>query len=321
MKLITEVGLPEYPFRIDHHDPSFFLGSCFTENIGRLLERWMFPVTINPFGVTYNPSSVFRQVEALMQKDAYVEEDLNYENGLWFSFDHYTGFSSPDRQKCLDGINQAFLKAKKELKKSRLLVITWGTSWVYQHKPNGEVVCNCHKIPATQFSRKRLSVKEIIKQYSELLPQLFSHNPDLKILLTVSPVRHWKDGAHGNQLSKATLLLASEALEKQFPEKIFYFPSYEITMDEMRDYRYYADDMLHLSSTGIRYVWEKFLRVLISGESQLIMNDLEALIRMEEHRSSDAGSESHKHTLQKRDEKRLALQRKYPFLKWEDYFV
>lgn len=316
MKLITEVSLPEYPFRIDHHDHSLFLGSCFTENIGRLLERWMFPVTINPFGVTYNPASVFRQLEALMQKESYVEEDLNFENGLWFSFDHYTGFSSPDKQKCLDGINHAFQNAKKELKAARLLVITWGSSWVYQYNETGKVVCNCHKIPADQFTRTRLSVKEIIKQYSELLSQLFTYNSDLKVLLTVSPVRHWKDGAHGNQLSKATLLLASEALEQQFPEKIYYFPSYEITMDEMRDYRYYADDMLHLSSTGIRYIWEKFLRILISGKSQLIISELEPLIRLEEHRSNDIGSESHKHTLQKRDQKRLTLQKKYPKLKW-----
>ena len=321
MKLITEVKLPEYSFRIDHRSSSLFMGSCFTENIGSLLERSMFPVCINPFGVTYNPASVARQLKALMLKEAYLPEDLEQYDGRWFSFDHYTGFSSPDQQKCLDGINHAFLNAKKELKQAHLLVITWGTSWVYKYKQTGSEVCNCHKIPATEFSRTRLSVKEIIKRYNNLLPQLFSHNPELKILFTVSPVRHWKDGAHGNQLSKASLLLAAESLEQQYPEKIFYFPSYEITMDEMRDYRYYADDMLHLNSLGIRYIWEKFLRVLISGESQQIMNDLESLIRMEEHRSLDAGGEAHKHTLQKQDEKRMVLQKKYPFLKWPDYFV
>ncbi len=316
MKLITEVGLPEYPFLIDHHAHSVFMGSCFTENIGRLMERWMFPTTINPFGVTYNPASLCRQVGALMQKEAYLEEDLNDENGLWFSFDHYTGFSSPDKQKCLDGINHAFLNAKKELKQARLLVISWGTAWVYRYKPSGEVVCNCHKIPAQEFSRTRLSVKEIIKLHNDLLPQLFTYNPELKILLTVSPVRHWKDGAHGNQLSKASLLLAGEALVKQYPEKIFYFPSYEIAMDEMRDYRFYADDLLHLGSFGIRYIWEIFLRVLISGASQLIISELEPLIRMEEHRSNDIEGEAHQKSLSKQEKKRAALQEKYPFLAW-----
>ncbi|RLD77954.1 MAG: GSCFA domain protein [Bacteroidetes bacterium] len=315
MKLITELGLPEYPFRMDHHAPSLFMGSCFTENIGRLLERWKFPVNINPFGVTYNPASLGRQLEALMLKEAYVAEDLNQYKDRWFSFDHYTGFSSSDQQRCLEGINRSFLKAKKELQQASLLVITWGTSWVYQYKPTGSVVCNCHKIPSGQFTRSRLSVKEIINKYSDLLPQLFIHNPDLKILITVSPVRHWKDGAHGNQLSKASLLLASEALEQQFPGKVFYFPSYEITMDELRDYRYYADDMLHLNPLATRYIWEKFQSVLVSGESQQIINDLEPLIRMEEHRALEENGEAHENTLRKRDAKRLALQEKYSFLK------
>jgi len=315
MKLITELDLPEYPFRIDHRATSLFMGSCFTENIGRLLERWKFPININPFGVTYNPASLGRQLKALMLKEAYVAEDLHLHNGRWLSFDHYTGFSSTMQKECLEGINQSFLHAKKELQKAKILVITWGTAWVYQYKPTGSVVCNCHKIPAGQFTRSRLSVKEIITLYNHLLPQLFNHNPDLKILLTISPVRHWKDGAHGNQLSKASLLLASEALEQQFPGKIFYFPSYEITMDELRDYRYYADDMLHLNPLATRYIWEKFQSVLVSVESRQIINDLEPLIRLEEHRVLEENGEAHENTLRKRDAKKLALQEKYPFLK------
>ncbi len=309
MKLITEVGLPEYPFRIDYHAPSVFMGSCFTENIGRLLERWMFPVIVNPFGVTYNPASVARQLEALMQKEAYMAEDLNHENGLWFSFDHYTRFSSPDREKCLGSINQSFLQAKKALHQARLLVITWGTSWVFQYKPTGTVVCNCHKIPSGQFTRSRISVKEIIKLYSELLPKLFSYNPDLKILLTVSPVRHWKDGAHGNQLSKASLLLASEALEREFPGHISYFPSYELVMDELRDYRYYAEDMLHTNQIATDYIWEKFREVLVSEESRQIIRDLEPLLKMEKHRYRDTTSEAHIETLRKHSEKRDTLRK------------
>lgn len=316
MKLITEVRLPEYPFRIDHHSPSVFMGSCFTGNIGRLLEKWMFPVTINPFGVTYNPASVRRQLEALLQKESYLAEDLNHEKGRWFSFDHYTGFSSPDREKCLEGINLSFLEAKKNLLQARLLVITWGSSWVFEYNPTETIVCNCHKIPASQFTRTRLSVNEIINQYKELIPKLFANNPDLKILLTVSPVRHWKDGAHGNQLSKASLLLASEALEQQFPGQVSYFPSYELVMDEMRDYRYYTEDMLHLNSIATGYIWEKFQKALVSDESLQIIDDLEPLIKMEAHRSSDNSSEAHKNLLSMLHEKRCLLQEKYPFLTW-----
>ncbi len=316
MQLITEVELPEYPFRIDHHTPSLFMGSCFTENIGRLMERWMFPLTVNPFGVTYNPASISRQLEALMQKEAYVAEELNHHNELWFSFDHYTGFSSPERQKCLEGINRTFLHAKKELQQASVLVITWGTSWVYRYNPTGKVVCNCHKIPSGQFTRTRLSVNEILNLYSDVLTRLFDFNAGLKILLTVSPVRHWKDGAHGNQLSKASLLLATEALELQFPGKVSYFPSYEITMDELRDYRFYADDMLHLNSIATGYIWDKFQKALVSDESQQIIGELEPLLKMEDHRSRENSSIAYKNSLSKRQEKRAGLREKYPFLKW-----
>ncbi|MFO7669857.1 MAG: GSCFA domain-containing protein [Bacteroidales bacterium] len=316
MQLITEVELHEYPFRIDHHTPSLFMGSCFTENIGRLMERWMFPLTVNPFGVTYNPASISRQLEALMQKEAYVAEELNHHNELWFSFDHYTGFSSPERQNCLEGINRTFLDAKKVLQQASVLVITWGTSWVYRYNPTGEVVCNCHKIPSGQFTRTRLSVNEILNLYSDVITRLFDFNAGLNILLTVSPVRHWKDGAHGNQLSKASLLLATEALELKFPGKVSYFPSYEMTMDELRDYRFYADDMLHLNSIATGYIWEKFQKVLVSGESQQIIGDLEPLLKMEDHRSRENSSIAHEKSLNKRQEKRAGLQEKYPFLKW-----
>lgn len=316
MKLLTEISIPEYPFRLDHHAPSLFMGSCFTENIGRLLERSKFPISINPFGVTYNPVSVQRQLEALMNKEQYGNEDLDQHGGLWFSFDHYTGFSSPDREACLEGINKSFEESKTLLQKAKLLVITWGTAWIYRYNESGRVVCNCHKIPAAQFTRSRLSVKEIIRHYKELLPQLFKLNPELKIILTVSPVRHWKDGAHGNQLSKASLLLATEALEEEFPGQVFYFPSYEMAMDELRDYRYYTEDMLHLNSLATRYIWEKFSKALISEESNRIIDELEPLLRMEEHRSRDSSGEAHKNTQRKLEEKRRLLQGKHPFLKW-----
>jgi hypothetical protein len=317
MKLLTEISLPDYPIQIDHRAPSLFLGSCFTDNIGRLLQRSLFPVSINPFGVTYNPVSVMKQLFALMEKEHYKPGDLNQHGDLWFSFDHYTGFSSPDREICLEGINKTFLESKKVLSQAKLLVITWGTAWVYSYKTTGEVVCNCHKIPTNEFTRSRLSVKEIIGFYSELLPKLFQHNPNLKVLFTVSPVRHWKDGAHGNQLSKASLLLATEALEQQFPEQVFYFPSYELLMDELRDYRFYGEDLLHPNNSATRYIWEKFQKVLVSEESQQIVSEMEPLLKMEEHRPSEIASETHQKTLKKRDGKRAILKNKYPFLNWQ----
>jgi len=312
MKLITEVALPEYPFWLDHQTSIFMMGSCFTENIGRQLERYRFPVCINPFGVTYNPLSVQKGLEALLHKQAYGEQDLNFHNDHWFSFDHYTGFSSPDREEVLDKINRSFRSAKELLKDAGVLILTWGTSWVYSYNKTGQVVCNCHKIPAKEFTRTQLTTEEIVAAYEELLPRLLEFNSDLKILHTVSPVRHWKDGAHGNQLSKAALLLAGDALQKQFPEQFFYFPSYEIVMDELRDYRFYSADMLHTSDQTTAYIWEKFRQVLISESSKKIIRDLEPLLRMIQHRPMGSNAQAHQHLAQKIIEEVKKLKTKYP---------
>ncbi len=318
MKLFTEVSIPEYPFRLGHQSPILMTGSCFTENIGNQLEKYLFQVCINPFGVTYNPLSVKKGLEALLQKDMYLESDLDHYNDYWFSFDHYTGFSSPDRDDVLRKINLSFDRAKKVLKTAHLLVITWGTAWVYTYNDTGRVVCNCHKLPASAFTRSRLTTREIIGAYEAFLPPLFEFNQNLKILLTVSPVRHWKDGAHGNQLSKATLLLAQEALEKLFPDRIFYFPSYEIVMDELRDYRFYGEDLLHPGNQASKYIWEKFSHSLISDESKQINGELLPLIKMMEHRPMHPGGDTHMKMVRQREGILVKLHAKYPFLAWDN---
>ena len=312
MKLITEVALPEYPFKFDHEHPVILMGSCFTENIGRQLERYAFPVCINPFGVTYNPLSVLKGLETLMFKETYTEEDLHYYNELWFSFDHYTGFSAVAKEKTLEKINQALIEARDMLKRAGFLIITWGTSWVYYYNKTGQVVCNCHKIPAKEFTRSRLSSEEIVTAYDQVLPQLFEFNSGLKIIHTVSPVRHWKDGAHGNQLSKAALLLAGDALSKGFPDRFFYFPSYEIVMDELRDYRFYADDMLHTSDQTTAYIWNKFQQVLISESSNMIIRDLEPILKMQEHRPKNSGGKAQQKMEEQLEEKIRIFKIRHP---------
>jgi hypothetical protein len=249
-----------------------------------------------------------------MQKKAYEEDELNLHNDLWFSFDHYTGFSSPDREVALDQINRSFRPAKELLKNADVLILTWGTSWVYQYKKTGDVVCNCHKIPAKEFTRTQLTTSEIIAAYEDLLPQLFEINKSLKIIHTVSPVRHWKDGAHGNQLSKASLLLAGNELQKRFPEQFFYFPSFEIVMDELRDYRYYAEDMIHTSDQTTAYIWEKFQQVLIHGSSMEIIRELEPLLKMKEHRPMSGGKEARDKLKNQIRERTNYLKSKYPEL-------
>lgn len=318
MKLLTEVAIPNYSFQLDHQSPILMMGSCFTENIGKVLEKYLFPVCVNPFGVTYNPQSVKRGLEALLQREAYTENDLDHYNDLWFSFDHYTGFSSPDRDDTLKKINLSFIRAKELLQKANFLLLTWGTSWVYTYNNTGKVVCNCHKIPASRFTRSRLTTKEIIGAYESFLPSLFEFNPNLKILLTVSPVRHWKEGAHGNQLSKATLLLAQDALEKLYPDQLFYFPSYEIVMDELRDYRFYTSDMVHISDQASQYVWERFNQALLSNDARNIIGELEPLLKMMDHRPLMDKGEAFREMVRQRSEKLRILKNKYPLLAWDN---
>ena len=319
MKLITEVAFPEYPFRLDHQTPVLLMGSCFTENIGRQLDRYRFPICINPFGVTYNPLSVQKGLEALIHKKAYGEQDLNFHDDQWFSFDHYTGFSSSNQDEALEKINRSLDSAKGILKEAGTLILTWGTSWVYSYNKTGQVVCNCHKIPAKEFTRMQLTPGEIVTAYESLLHQLSEFNNDLKILYTISPVRHWKDGAHGNQLSKASLLLAGDELQKRFPAQFFYFPSYEIVMDELRDYRFYAQDMIHTSDQTTLYIWEKFQQVLINESSAEIIRDLEPLLKMLEHRPMNMGSKSHRKMEDLLQEKLNYFKTKYPELNLDNY--
>jgi len=316
MKLFTEVDLPEYPFSIDHHSSLLMMGSCFTENVGQLLAKYLFPVNINPFGVTYNPLSVLKGLEALIGKTEYVADDLDHYNELWFSFDHYTGFSSPRQEDTLRNINASFGEAKKVLSKAKFLILTWGTAWVYRYNSTNEVVCNCHKIPASQFTRVQLSTRDIVKAYEDFLPRLFEFNPDLKILQTISPVRHWKDGAHGNQVSKATLLLAGEALMEQFPQHMFYFPSYEIVMDELRDYRFYNEDLIHISDQAVSYIWEKFEASLIGDDSRKIIKELIPLLKLLDHRPLIREGAAYEKVVADRKDKLDRLKIIYPFIDW-----
>jgi hypothetical protein len=318
MKLITEVSIPEYPFRIDHSTSLLMMGSCFTDQIGSLLKRYLFPLLVNPFGVTYNPLSVKKGLETLLHKDVYTQGDLDQYNNFWFSFDHDTKFSSPDPQEALDGINREFARGKQMMDRLRFLIITWGTAWVYRYHPTGEIACNCHKIPASQFTRFRLTVREIADAYLTLIGKLQEINNELTILLTVSPVRHWKDGAHGNQLSKSTLLLASEELIRAFPGKVFYFPSYEIVMDELRDYRYYTEDMLHTNPQATRYIWEKFQNALISKTSKAVIRELQPLLGMMDHRPIHPESKASMKMLAQREQKLKELQQQYPHIAWEN---
>ncbi len=308
---------------ISYHTPVLFMGSCFTENIGNMMANLKFPVLINPFGVLYNPVSVQQSLEILLDKRDFEESDLDFFNEQWFSFYHDTEFSNPNKQECLDRINVTLNKAREHLKNAKYLIVTFGTAWVYEYLKTGNVVSNCHKIPAKEFRRFKLGVEDIFVNWAKLMNRIEDYNPDLKIIFTVSPVRHWKDGAIQNQLSKSTLILAIHQLKKLF-DNVEYFPAYEIMMDDLRDYRFYADDMLHPSILAVDYIWDQFLQTYFQKETERTIKDVEKIIQAAGHRPLRPNTASHEKFKKAQLRKMEELSKKYPILDFTDekkYFI
>lgn len=296
MEFRTKVDLPVgVPF-INHSDVLMLWGSCFAENVGKQFADNKFRCDINPFGVLYNPLSIAKALGQVVCHKRYVESDLRHEQGVWYSLMHHSSFSSDNVEYCLEKINRRLQKAEETLAQAQWIIFTWGTSWVYEWKETGEIVGNCHKLPERLFTRRILKVEEIVGEYRSLIETLLSLNPRLHCLFTVSPIRHVKDGMHGNQVSKAVLLLAAQCLVEQFPSCV-YFPSYEIMLDELRDYRFYADDMLHPSSIAIDYIWECLSKTFFSPSTKSILKEWEKIKKGLEHRPFDAQSEQYQRFL------------------------
>jgi hypothetical protein len=263
------------PFEIDFATGIVSLGSCFSDEIGRRLGDGGFHIEQNPFGTLYNPASIASALRRLMYDREIGEMDLVEHEGLWHSWHHHGSFSRVTKEECLEACNSRLHQAHQALKEARLLMITFGSAWIYERE--GHVVANCHKLPQEHFVRRMLTVDDIVTLWRPLLEELRACYPHLHVLFTVSPIRHVGDGMHGNQLSKSTLLLAIDALvDKEMPstrrkkgvkveepEKsvTIYFPSYEIVLDELRDYRFYDPDMVHPSDLAVDVVWDRFQRV------------------------------------------------------------
>ena len=239
------------------------LGSCFSDEIGAQMKQRHLSVTCNPFGTLYNPLSI---AQAMQMKEL---PELVQHDGLWHSMAHHGSFSRADKSEAELAIRQSIKTMQQAIQEATVVIITFGTAWIYELKDEGlqvtgcGVVGNCHKLPESCFKRRRLTVEEIVAAWQPILQQY----PDKHWLFTVSPIRHIKDGLHENQLSKATLLLAIEELRTQHPE-VSYFPSYEILLDELRDYRFFADDLVHPSSLAVNYIWERFVATFCSTQTQ-----------------------------------------------------
>jgi hypothetical protein len=281
MEFRTIVDPPGYPFRIGYEQQSLLIGSCFAGAMGERLARRKMPVTVNPFGVVYNPASIVRTLERLETGTPFDEEDLREHDGLWFSFSHHGSFASPNKNEALARINASVEAGHRALQQAETLIITQGTAWIYELAEGGGIVNNCHKLPASAFRRRRLSEKEITGCFVRLFERPLYRKKN--ILLTVSPIRHLKDGLIENQLSKATLLVAAHRLAEMFGH-VHYFPAYEILMDDLRDYRFYERDRVHPSEEAVDYVWERFCSALVDPASQRLFRRVEKIRAACDHR-------------------------------------
>ncbi|RHJ82443.1 GSCFA domain-containing protein [Parabacteroides sp. AM08-6] len=313
MELHTHISIPKVPFPFSYREQTLLLGSCFAENIGKKLEENKFKIDINPFGTLYNPASIAQAIRVLLSPKGFTGEDLFRHKEMYHSFSHHSRFSSLSETECLNNINNRLFYSASTVREAGRMIVTFGTAWVYKLKSNGQIVANCHKLPEKMFEREMLSVQDITEDWKQVLRSLWEQNPELKLLFTVSPIRHWKDGAHGNQLSKATLLLAIEELQKEFPKQIFYFPAYEIMMDELRDYRFYADDMLHPSALAVEYIWQRFTESMLSDESKGILKEWGEIQKALNHKPFQPESEAYKQFISQTLLKIERLNEKFPY--------
>ncbi len=314
MKLTTPIDMPAGLPRLSQAHHMLLMGSCFATEMGERLLQAKFPCEVNPFGVLYNPLSIAVALHEIGSGKHYVKEMLFRHQNLWHSPMHHGDFSSASPEETLQCINRRIDYAHKAMQHLDALLLTWGTAWVYEDAETRCVVGNCHKLPDKNFLRRRLSVEEIVAEYTGLLHRLFAHRPQLRVLLTVSPIRHLRDGLHDNQLSKSTLLLAADALRQRFPQQVSYFPAYEILLDELRDYRFYADDMVHPSSLAVEYVWQRFSQSCFTDDALQIAGQCEEIHKMLAHKPFHPEADAYKRFLEQIVLKIERLNEKYPYL-------
>jgi len=315
MKWYTPVDIIPSVHKIDHPDPLMMVGSCFSESIGEKLVELKFEVDLNPFGILFNPASIKLCLERLLSGKTFTRDELIEHDYLWHSFLHHSRFSSLAAETTLSGINERLIFSSAFLRKAKHLFITFGTAWVYVYKKTGQVVANCHKIPTSAFERFLLTPEDIVAGYQSLISNLKQVNPELQIVFTVSPVRHLKDTAAGNNLSKATLIIAIHRLCQL--GLATYFPAYEIMLDELRDYRFYADDAIHPSQAAVDYIFEKFSAAYFAEHTRklnMTLMDIQAAVN---HRIEFPGHPMVHHFAANMLSRIDELEKQYPFLPFE----
>lgn len=304
-------------YKISYRHKMLLAGSCFAENIGKLMADGRLNTITNPNGIVYNPISIAKQLEKCLVGNEYQESELFYHNELWSSWQHHGQYSSTDKADTLNHINQNFNFVKDCLISGDRLIITFGSAYVYKLKSTGQIVANCHKYPNSEFIKELLTVDAIVSTWQQLIAQLKTQNPKLKIVFTVSPVRYVRDGLVNNTLSKSILHQAVHKLCDTF-EHANYFPAYELVVDDLRDYRFFTQDLVHPNTQAIQYVWEKFIEAIFDDEAKTIYSKIKPLVAASNHRVLNDRTEAHQKFLVAHQNKVQQLKADYPFLNLGD---
>lgn len=319
MKLQTIVPLQKAEQPIDYSSKMLLLGSCFVENMGGKLDYFKFQQLQNPFGILFHPLALENLVEcALAGKTNHVDEVFE-QDGIWHCFDAHSDLNALSCEDLLNHLNQGLKETKSELEDATHVIITLGTAWVYEHQSLGKTVANCHKVPQKEFEKRLLSTEEIRSSLDRLVNWVQQANPKANIIFTISPVRHLKDGFVENQQSKAHLItsLHSVLSSRAQSRGMSYFPAYEIMMDELRDYRFYGEDLVHPNALAVEYIWEKFKDTWISPDCYSVMDEVDSVQKGLQHRPFNPDSEAHQTFRKSLRTKITYLQERYPFMKFE----
>lgn len=311
MKLQTHIPLVRAQNQIGYQSQLLILGSCFAENIGNKIEHFKFQSLSNPFGILFHPLAIEKLILKSIRIETYTEDDVFFLNERWHCFDAHSDLSDPSKENLLKKLNAALDQTYQQLAKATHIFITLGTSWVYRKTETDAVVSNCHKVPQKEFSKKLLSIEQIKDSLENSVEAIRTINKNTQVVFTVSPVRHLKDGFIENQRSKSHLIAAAHQIKEAS-----YFPSYEIMMDELRDYRFYNEDMVHPSQLAIDYIWKKFKEVWLSPKTYPIMEKVDAIQKGFFHRPFNPSSEKHQQFLKSLEEKITYLQKEHSYMKF-----
>lgn len=292
MEFRTTVKTGENRGWLHHSDSVMLLGSCFSDNIGAKMLGALFSALVNPMGTLYNPMSIAHGVDRLIDCEPVAGQDLFMQSGVWNSYDFHSRYSLPDKQATIDRMNSRIQQGHDVLKKAQLLTVSLGTALIYRLKSTGEIVANCHKVPQHEFERKMATVGEMAQTLDKMLTRLHEFNPGLRVILTVSPIRHIADGLDTNSLSKASLRVAIQDAMSSHREYCDYFPAFEIMLDDLRDYRFYASDMVHPSDVAVEYIWQAFQAAYLDDRSALAVARCERIHKRLQHRPMSANRET-----------------------------